>query len=264
MADDLFDGVEVFFRAIKEKCSTDKQYAAELLKARGFLLEDNELILSDNSHQDDASYLKELLTESKLGKSRGGKIFIAPGANVEEIFYKDNCIGGEAFCYPESWKMFIHNSYAPKVPVRRLEPFVARYIKAISACGVSTWCSCDGNHPAQRNPQRISIEISDCPNSVWHEIICKNLLVKKFRLNWNCDHDCLKIPFTKADKWTTYAELNRAGEFLYNNRLKIRQIRREVSDCIGNRMTGKLSSDELAKIFSERADRLFKEFFKGI
>ena len=47
----MFDGIEIFFNALKEKCSSDEEYAAELLKARGFLLEDDGLILSDNSHK---------------------------------------------------------------------------------------------------------------------------------------------------------------------------------------------------------------------
>jgi len=46
---DLFEGIEIFFKALKDKCSSDEEYAAEILKARGFLLEDG-LILSDNSH----------------------------------------------------------------------------------------------------------------------------------------------------------------------------------------------------------------------
>ena len=75
-----------FFDALKEKCSTDSDYAAEVLKARGFLLEDTELALSDNSHRYDASYLNLLLRTEKLGEVTNGKIFIRPNANIEKIF----------------------------------------------------------------------------------------------------------------------------------------------------------------------------------
>ena len=248
----MFDGIEIFFNALKEKCSSDAEYAAELLKARGFLLEDDGLVLSDNSHKDDAAYLNALLTADDLGKVKDGKIFIAPNANVEKIFYRDNCIGFEAFCYPMNWKLFVHIRHAPKVPLRWLEPFIARYVKAISACGVATWLSCDGNHP---NSQRIVIDFSGEPNSLWHEIICRRCLAERFNLNWSREYSAIK--FNAANKWQTYVELNRAAEFLYNNRILLRQIRREAADAISLRMARTLPRDELAKIFSERANELF-------
>ena len=158
-------------------------------------MEDAGLILSDNSHRDDASYLNELLAEESLGKVISNKIFIRSDANVEKIFYSNNISGCEAFSPSESWKKFIHNSFAPKVPLRVLEPFVGRYIKAISACGVETWLSCDGNHP---NRRKILIDFTDNPNRLWHEIICKRLLDKRFKLKWNHEHS--KIYFNKVCK----------------------------------------------------------------
>lgn len=258
--DDLFNGIENFFNAIREKCSDDEEYATEILKARGFLLEDTRLVLSDNSHKDDSVYLNELLTEEKLGEVKENEIFIRPNANVEKIFYSKNISGCEAFSPGESWKKFIHNSFASKVQLRLLEPFVGRYIKAISACGVSTCGSCDGNHSSRRNVQRILIDFTDNPNRFWHEIICKRLLDKRFKLKWNSEYSA--ISFNKVNKWQTYTELNRAAEFLYNNRIKLREIRREASNRITCSMAKHLSSEELAKNFSEKADKLLDDFFK--
>ena len=161
---ELFDGINIFFDALKEKCSTDEEYTAEILKARGFLLKDDELALSDNSHADDASYLNELLAEDKLGEVRDGKIFIRPNANVEKIFFSKNISGCEAFSNGDSWRKFVRDRFASKVPLRLLEPFVGRYVKAISACGVGTCGSCDGNHPTQSRFQRIYINFTDMPD----------------------------------------------------------------------------------------------------
>lgn len=249
-----------FFRRTEKKSSDAQTYAAEIFKARGFLLEDGKLILSDNSHSDDAAYLNELLTADNLGEVRDGKIFISPAANVEKIFYSKNISGCEAFSPGESWEKFVRDSFAPKVPVRRLEPFVARYVKAVSACGVATYCSCDGNHPSEKIFQRILIDFVDIPHRVWHNVIREKLLAKKFKLRWRCE-DSAQIIFDSATKWTTYIELNRAAEFLYDNRLAIRKIRREASDAITVSMTRHLPADELAKIFSERAARLLDEKF---
>ena len=259
----MLEGIEIFFNALKEKCSNEKEYAAEILKARGFLLEDEGLILSDNSHRDDVTYLRELLKEENLGKIRVNKIYINRGANVEKIFYKDNLISEVATSNGESWKMFVHDSFAPKVPVRFLEPFVARYVKAINACGARTCGSCDGNHRTRGNSQRLYV---DCvyPSDILHEIIRKRLLAERFNLNWNCSHGYSEIIFDKTNKWETYIEVNRAAEFLYNNRIKIRQIRREAADGISVSMARHLSHEELANIFSERANRLFDDFLKEL
>lgn len=258
---DLFEGIEFFFNALKDKCLSNEEYAAEILKARGFLLEDG-LILSDNSHKNDFAYLNELLTADNLGEVKNGKIFIKPEANVEKIFYSNNISGceGSVLCYFEHWKKFFHNSYAPKVPLKFLEPFVGRYVKAINACGVATLMSCDGNHRRPGKFQMILIDFAGEPSGIFHEIICKRLLAERFDLKWNDKYN--KITFTRNNKWKTYAEFNRAGEFLYNNRIKIRQIRREASDAISQKMARTLSSDELNKIFSEKANRLFDDFFK--
>ena len=231
---DLFDGVEYFFNAIKAKCSSDEEYAAELLKARGFLLEDEGIILSDNSHSDDSVYLIGILIEEHLGEVKDGKIIIFPEVNVEKIFYstrisgssrrkaeeilyKNNGIGNIAFPARKitqrrpfsfmtdtwiPWKLFIHNSYAPKIPLYLLEPFIGRYVKAISACGVETWCSCDGNHFRRRRKGQILVDISSEPNVIWHEIIRQRLLVKNFKLKWELvsDSECAKIIFDSFDR----------------------------------------------------------------
>ena len=107
----LLEGIEKFFNPIKQKCFSKEEYAAELLKARGFLLEDNELALSDNSFfaknrwtreiidspVNDANYLNELLKDQNIGKVQGNKIIIFPNTNVEKIFYSSIQLGVNLF-----------------------------------------------------------------------------------------------------------------------------------------------------------------------
>ena len=45
-------GAEEFFNAIREKCSSEEEYAVEVIRARGFLMEDKDLILGDNSYDE--------------------------------------------------------------------------------------------------------------------------------------------------------------------------------------------------------------------
>ena len=152
--------------------------------------------------------------------------------------------------------------FVPKIPVRLLEPFIARYIKAISACGVATWCSCDGNHGNREKFYRILIDFVGV-TFYWHKMIFEKCLAKRFKLDFNFSRDRgnLKFEFPASDKWKAYIELNRAAEFLYNNRKKIRQIK---SDTI-QQVAVKNSRRQIAKIsgkeFYDCASKLFDNVF---
>ena len=221
-------------------------------------MEDEGLILSDNSHKDDAKYLNKLLTEENLGEVRDNKIFISPAANVEKIFYKENRLIENGF-FQTSWESFVHYSHALKVPVRNLEPFVARYVKAVSACGAATWLSCDGNHPTDRKIQRILVEFAGNPSALWHEIIFNNFFTRYFEFLRRRPTSGLNLIFRQADKWKAYVEFNRAAEFLYDNRIELRRIRREDSDKIGTSRARHLPSEELEKNFFEYATELLEK-----
>ncbi len=253
-------GAEEFFNAIRERCSSDEEYAAELLKARGFLLEDHDLALSDNSHRRDEELLREILKEENIGDIKDGKIIIFPNKNLENLFSMKYVGGSEAFCDRAGWPRFVHDICSPKIPISLLEPFVARYIKAISACGARTCGSCDGNHPTRKHPA-IIVETCDQPNMIWHSIICKRCLLTRFNLNWvvkNRTYNTISI--SEKNKWRIYVELNRAAEFLYNNRIMLRQIKREALNTISSNMAKHLPEEELAKIFSDRAKQLLDNY----
>ena len=246
-------GMEEFFSAIKKTCSGEEEYPVELLKARGFLLEDDKLALSNNSHPQDKEYLTKLLHEGNLGEIKEDAIILFPNGNMEQIFIVDNRIGFETPGGLGDWRSFVYYECAPKVPVWKLEPFVARYIKAISACGVRTFLSCDGNHPEMKKPpHEIIVEPEGEASKLWHKIICQRCLSSKFNLNWNATFE--KISFSETNKWRTYIELNRAAEYLYNNRIALREIRWKAAGNISNSMAVHLPNAELARIFSDRAN----------
>ncbi len=169
---------------------------------------------------------------------------------MEYIFFVDNRIGGEAVCNLWDWRTFVYYEYPPKASVRWLEPFVARYIKAISACGVSTWLSCDGNISPSHN--EIVIGMDGKPNKLWHKIICERCLASRFNLRWNSTFE--KIRFSEKSKWRTYIELNRAAEYLYDNREKLRGIKWKATEGISTSMAVHLSDEELAKLFIDRVN----------
>ncbi len=251
-----FMGIAEFFAAMRAKCVHEEEYVVELLKSRGFLISDEELSLSDNAHADDKEFLDHLLRGENIGKISDDQIIISHPENIESIYYIYNQIGASAAEDVEDWGKFLHNGHAPKICLKMLEPFVARYIKAVSACGVSTWCSCDGNHPRHHG---IHVNTVSGPNSLWHKIICQKVLAEKFMLNWDKSYEV--ITFDKGHKWKTYIELNRAAEYLYNNREILRHIRHKSSKSISNSQARKCSNDELNKLFYDEAVKLIKQQF---
>lgn len=247
-------GIEQFFCNIRSKCSNDMEYAIEVFRARGFLLEDG-LRMSDNAEHRDENYLNKLLLKYGIGRINNGEIILSDTNRVEQIFNLEDVGGSEAFCLGEGWKWFWKKKCARKVELELLEPFVARYVKAISACGVNTHGSCDGNHSDSGGV--LYVEPDTPASRTWYFLICKRCLSGRFNLRWN--KTFTKVKFSNITKWNTYLEINNAAEFLYNNRILLRRIKAEALKSISGSMIEQLTDQEIGHIFSEAANKLFDE-----
>lgn len=246
-----------FFEELRRKTDSNKAFIIEVLKLRGFLFDDSsdELILSDNSYSSDSKYLYKLFEKYNLGKMVDGRIEINDAdcaAFIQEEFRENNQIVSESCSRNYGWSYFKRREHGHKVAVSWLEPFIARYIKAISACCVLTVGSCDGNHP-QRDKMLIMTEgMGSIP---WHKLICEKCLVGKYDINWI--NDCTAIKFSPNTKYDTYYEVNKAAEYLYSNRKEIRRIKAAVFQGLSDSYLKHHSSDEIEKEFVGRASELF-------
>lgn len=245
--------MEEFFYYIKEKCTNEEEYAYEVLMARGFLLEDKRFVISDNSHNKDGEYLNRLLKKYNIGEVDGRIIKLTDIAGIENLYKVEDCREGEAVDYGYNWKVFRQRHHGHKVYVFDLEPFVARYIKSISACGINTWLSCDGNHQ-NSSANRIVIETSGGGSKVWHEILCTRFLKGQFILNW--DKEFSKIKFNNKTKWKTYIELNKAAEFLYTNRIILRYAKDKAMKKISKSMIKHKSPEEINDMFINSVNKI--------
>ncbi len=115
------------------------------------------------------------------------------------------------------------------MPVKELEPFIARYVKAVSACGVLTAGSCDGNQPGE---DTLFLQLAGEPARVWHELICREFLKDRYNLAW--DQSYTEIPFSEETRYTIYSELNQAAEDIYNSRMLLRQIKSNAMSGMTN------------------------------
>lgn len=218
-------------------CHSAEESCIEILRARGFLIDQDEngYFLSDNSYlrndlrKNDLDFLNEILLKYNVGEMHDKYIHINSDAEIKSMqgIFEGRYM--EDMCFPNTTKnKFIISSHGRKVPVSILDPFVARYIKAVSACGVDTKSSCDGNH---NGGSFILIEPNGKWFSAWHQVICKYILSDKYDLQW--DEECKKIKFNR-NKLEIYFQLNKAAEFLYDSREKLRKTKEMLSEEIIN------------------------------
>ncbi len=248
---------EDFFVELRQKCNNETEYLLELLKLRGFLFENlhGELRLSDMSYKEDAWFLNDLLVQCFCGKMKGKEVFLLSKPNIaamEKVFADNPPIEGAYENDANGRSTFKHRIHGETVPVELLDPFIARYIKAISACSVPTIASCDGNHP-QMN--QMYLMIKDRTSRIWHKLICVMCLAGVYEIKWNAD--CTAIEFDEKTKYNTYWELNRAAEYLYDHRQIIRGILNTAMMDLAGCFFQEHSADEIENAFINKVTQLF-------
>lgn len=251
-----------FFETIRSACSSEREYVIEVLKARGFLLDETSdgLMISDNSAKYDSRELDGLLKQYHLGHVSGDKVIIENTDCAELIStefggdYRRNYEAGYS-TWRDKWTYFKSREHGCKVSALTLEPFIARYIKALSACGVLTWCSCDGDHQGRRGSQMI-VEMEGDGSTLWHKLICDTCIGRSFNIKFKFDRDVMLIRLSDKTKFLTYYKLNRAAEFLYANRQTLREIKRAVMMDMSGSCLRHCSSEEIGREFEARASEL--------
>lgn len=252
-----------FFSEITSDAVTAEEKIIRILEARGFLIEEEggAYYLSDNAAEDDLSYLSEGFDKYSLGNvepvAKNGlpaQIRISPDAQPDDaiaFFLEQTYISFPVGFFDKPWKMLIRHEFGSKVDVRNLEPFVARYVKAVSACGVDTSFSCDGNHPAGKRLIQIK---AHSPFDIWHGLVVKHIVFPRFGIDpANKDG----VPFNPNNQFMLYLTLNRAAEYLYQHRKEIREIKKNACSVFTASMMKHLDDSESEKLFVENIEHEF-------
>lgn len=269
--------METIFDRIRNNHQSDSAAIVEILMARGFLIEeDNEkYYLSDNAATADIDYLSNGLIQYSIGRvvdekkritkhrrcwDMGGsfkyqafvphsvEILIDENASVDNairFFQSSGRIGGEAGDRIRSWVEFRTEEMGMKPSVRELEPYVSFYVKAISACGVIAWESCDGNH---KNGGKVYVH-SVYPSNIWHECIWKYVVNSRFGSIPYIEDG---IPFNQETQGTVYLKLYEIADYLYKNRWRIREVKRYSLEEFDKKYRHTYPKEQLEKRFRER------------
>lgn len=272
-------------KSIIEDTMDNETAIIEILKARGFLIERTEdgYYLSDNATINDADFLEWGFYEYRIGKvvnhkdyvekSRrawnelGGsykykslrpncvKIMINDNASIEsaiEFFTCKERIGFEVPNCRRNWVQFLTERFGEKVSVQHLEAYVAFYVKAISACGVNTFFSCDGNH---ENGGKIYVG-AEYPSSIWHFNIWKHIVQPSFG---SIPYIGEGIYFDRKNQEKTYLMVYNIAKYLYDNRSTIQWIKELCAKSISKKFRKHHGIDEIEHFYNEECKRVIYE-----
>ena len=268
-----------FVDRIIEGAANNKDALIHLFKARGFLIdqENGFYHLTYDSQNDDFRDLNRILKEQNAGyikmtekrspfTRKNYPIGIIHLTNVSDIswcekWFLEPVRESHSVTFPRGVindaLRYRNNTFGAKVQVMKLEPFVARYVKTISACNVSTIYSCDGNHAG---PKRVLVDTLDSISKTWHSIICQKMFHQYQLLKWNSDYSVIR--FNKSNQFEIYYELNRAAEMLYPYQFELAMIRKNIMKTFSAKFLREHSREEIQQAFSDLAVEQLDDFIK--
>ena len=237
-----------FFEALLSECTSNEEKAVRLLHLLGYFIheKDGEYYLSDNASSQDAEVLEGLFRTYSLGENRRQippkvmrrdeqALFYPQDKSIMDLSFSvsedsiaviiNECfksvrVGCEAGPWNMTWSDFLKGKQPAKISAVYLEPFIASYVKAASACGVSTCYSCDGNHI---NGGKVICR-SDYPFSIFHKRIWQDVSTK-FEIKGNIEKG---IPFDDDSQYDLYYKIYQAAHYLYENRIHYRDLKYEA------------------------------------
>lgn len=277
---------EFYLNNLIEEESSTHETIIKILQARGFLIDlvDGRYYLSDNAHPDDAEYLAKGLKDFGLGEIKNCsnreatcrkslrtytcfstyskkrilphtlEIVLKEDASVKsatDLFQGIEIKGGEAGPCIITWSQYKQGLYGRKVELAFLEPYIAFYVKAVSACGVWTASSCDGNHD---HGKRIYIE-ADRPSDIWHECLWRYLVQPRFE---SIAYIGKGIRVNDDNRAKIYQTVNEIAQFLYNKRIEIRGLKRRSVENITKQYCKHATYREISEFYRSECCRVLQ------
>lgn len=285
----IINNKEEFWSAIIGNSQSYIEKLYKVLSARGFLLElkNGVIHMLDNNHFDDFDYLDMILNELGIGRvnitdshtwtesvldkysdNYLNKTHIVKKAVLEikneidiDILINKMLITDRIgmvcqFGGLHQWWWFLARINCEKVPVKILETYIARYVKGLSACGLATKVSCDGNHEVSGG--KVWLGFENYPNDLFYEAICNNVLDNKFNYKYKKE-----MRFNSKFQYNIYYKLNIAGEYLFNNRDYFKNIKKVFYDRYDQSYVfDDINSEKIKLDFIEYLNTAFFDFEK--
>lgn len=180
------------------------------------------------------------------------ELVISKTADVKsaiDFFTSTERISKESCINDHSWYQYAIESLGPKADARELEAYVAYYVKAISACGVYTCRSCDGDHP---NGGLIYVD-SEYPSCIWHQCIWNKIIQPRFGA---VPYIGNSIRLTHKNQEVIYNTVYHIADFLYQNRSQILHLKKQTLENINSHFIKHHSLEEIEAFYTEECERV--------
>ncbi len=258
--------IEKFVEKVTAGKSKHADHFYEIFTARGFLLErdsSSDIVrLSKESHVDDCEFLEALQNINYKN------IYNKPHFDAIEEEDKDATIRYKHAYYDNidtrlfdidnikylhelfthvipidefrlNWKRDWYGKFSqfkevvhlPEIRVYDLEPFIARFAKAVSSIGISTWSSCEGHWgtPAYVIFDRKYYRI-------WFHTLLNKFIKKKLDLvcNWKWLDNRCTISSPGDDIMEMYLEIQEVARIIHQYRSSLINIKQHVASLLTN------------------------------
>ena len=272
--------IEKFVEKVTAGKSKHSDRFYEIFTARGFLLErdsSSDIVrLSKESHLDDCEFLEALqdINYKKIynkphfdaieeeNKDDAARYRHAYYDNIDtRLFNIDNIkYLHELFThvipideFRLNWKRDWYGKFSqfkevvhlPEIRVYDLEPFIARFAKAISSIGISTWSSCEGHWgtPAYVIFDRKYYRI-------WFNTLLNKFINKRLELvcNWRWLDNRCTISSPGNDIMEMYLEIQEVAGLIHQYRSSLINIKQHVASLLTNEHK-KMNKKNLLNIF---------------
>ena len=258
--------IEKFVEKVTAGKNKHADHFYEIFTARGFLLErdsSSDIVrLSKESHVDDCEFLEALQNINYKN------IYNKPHFDAIEEEDKDATIRYKHAYYDNidtrlfdidnikylhelfthvipidefrlNWKRDWYGKFSqfkevvhlPEIRVYDLEPFIARFAKAVSSIGISTWSSCEGHWgtPAYVIFDRKYYRI-------WFHTLLNKFIKKKLDLvcNWRWLDNRCTISSPEDDIMEMYSEIQEVARIIHQYRSSLINIKQHVASLLTN------------------------------
>ncbi len=242
--------IEKFVEKVTKGKSGYSDRFYEIFSARGFLLEkessSNTVRLSREPHVDDCEFLEVLqdinyksvykkphfdsiAEDDKEDSARYQHAYfdsidtqlfdINNVKYLQELFTHVIPIDEYRLNWKRDWygkfSQFKEVVHLPEIRVYDLEPFIARFAKAISSIGISTWSSCEGHWGT---PAYVIFDRKY--HLIWFQTLLNKFIKKKLNLvcNWTWLDNRCTISSPGKNSLEMYLEIQEVAKLIYNHR----------------------------------------------
>jgi hypothetical protein len=282
--------IERFIEKVTDGKSKHSDRFYEIFSARGFLLESDSssgiVRLSQESHLDDSEFL-EVLQNINYKKIYKKPHFdsIEEDGRKDAARYKHPYYDGidtqlfdidntkylhELFThvipideFRLNWKrdwygkfsQFKEVAHLPEIRVYDLEPFIARFAKAISSIGISTWSSCEGHWGT---PAYVIFDRKY--HRIWFQTLLNKFIKNKLNIvcNWKWLDNRCTISSPGKDIMEMYLEIQEVARLIYNYRDSLVNIKQHVTAILTNEHK-KMNKKNLLNAFEDFFDTAITE-----